>query len=207
MKCLFFIWMIAQLFFCPPERLNAQLPQPTYSGITSGVFNFVAASQRENEWCWAASIQMVLNYYNVAITQEEIAARTYGLDAYGRMANRGASHDVITANLNNWNIDNNGRKYIVQAYFVPGAPNASALVNELSLGHPVIISYRNYSTPGHVIVMTACSYYPTPYGPNIQTMIFRDPWPGQQNVLNKGRVEYLANFAYSITGCWFVSVQ
>ena len=49
-------------------------------GIPTETFNFVASTQRSTNWCWAASIQMTLNYYGVAITQEEIVARTYGTD-------------------------------------------------------------------------------------------------------------------------------
>src|SRR3954447_6057975 len=121
MKRISFYLLAGLLILHAGYRASGQLPPPPlYAGILREVFDFTAASQRENEWCWAASIQMVLNYYNVAITQEEIAARTYGLDASGRIVNRGAGLDVITANLNNWNIDHNGRRYIVQAYFVPG---------------------------------------------------------------------------------------
>jgi hypothetical protein len=33
--------------------------QPTYTGIPTIQFNYVAAAQQRDEWCWAASIQMI----------------------------------------------------------------------------------------------------------------------------------------------------
>ncbi|TDX00200.1 papain-like cysteine protease family protein [Dinghuibacter silviterrae] len=185
----------------------AQYPPPQYVGIPRNVFNFYAARQVEDEWCWAASIQMILNYYGVSITQADIAARTFGLDENGNIVNSGASPDVINANLNNWSIDHQGRRYVVRSSYVPGAPAPSDLLGWLSNRRPLLITYANETTSGHAIVLTGCSFYPTVAGPNIQSLIFRDPWPSDENVANAGRVEYPAPFAQDITGCWFVTVS
>lgn len=37
------------------------------------------------------------------------------MDPYGNLTTRTGSLPIITANLNNWNVDNNGRLYRVQA--------------------------------------------------------------------------------------------
>lgn len=44
-------------------------PQPIYVGIPSFQVNFAAASQQENEWCWAASTQMILGLYGIPASQ------------------------------------------------------------------------------------------------------------------------------------------
>ena len=182
--------------------------QPLYVGIPRNEFEFSAASQLNSQWCWAASIQMVLNYYGVSITQPQIVARTYGTDPYGRLPNWGGSFQAITANLNNWNVDNNGDPYIVRASVSAGAPTPVYLLRELEAKHPVIIGYASGPASAHAVVITAASYMPSPNGPIIQSLIVRDPWPSEINVQNHGRVEYPgASLAQYIQAHWYIRVQ
>jgi hypothetical protein len=182
--------------------------QPTYVGIESSNFNYFASSQRSSNWCWAASLQMIFNYYGVSITQEQIVARSYGVDPNGNLPDWAGSFPVITANLNNWNVDNNGRQYVVAASLNWGAPTPTYLIQELYAQHPVLIGYQSSPNTGHAVVITACSYIQTAYGPIIQSIVVRDPWPSQQNIETNGRVEYpginLANF---IQANWFIRIQ
>ena len=55
--------------------------EPVYVGITARKFNYFASTQRNTEWCWAASIQMLFNYYGIDISQEQIVARSAGKPA------------------------------------------------------------------------------------------------------------------------------
>ena len=55
-----------------------QIPGLHYEGILTQQFDFVAAAQQMDEWCWAASVQMILQYYEIPVTQEEIVARVFG---------------------------------------------------------------------------------------------------------------------------------
>ena len=93
-----------------------------YIGIPSVQMNYMAAAQRNSQWCWAAAIQMVLNYYGVNILQEQIVARTYGTDPYGRLPDWAGRLDAITTNLNNWSIDNAGRTCVVLSTLNWGVP-------------------------------------------------------------------------------------
>lgn len=182
--------------------------QAIYVGIPSQNFNYFASSQRNSNWCWAASLQMIFNYYGVSITQEQIVARSYGVDAFGTLPNWAGSFQVITSNLNNWNVDNNGRTYSVQASLNWGAPAPLYLIQELQAQHPILIGYKSSSYSGHAVIITACSYLPTMYGPIIQSIVVRDPWPSPENVSNNGRVEYSAvNLANLMQAYWFVRVQ
>jgi hypothetical protein len=187
---------------------NEIVGQPQYVGIPRNEFEFYAAAQQNSQWCWAASIQMVLNYYGVSIGQQQIVGRTYGTDPYGRLPNWSGSFQAITANLNNWSIDNNGAPYVVQASVYPGAPTPAYLLRELQDKHPVMIGYASGPQSGHAVVITAASYIPSPQGPMIQSLIVRDPWPSPANVQNRGRVEYPgAALAQYIQAHWYVRVQ
>lgn len=182
--------------------------QVTYVGIASDNFNYFASSQRNSNWCWAASLQMIFNYYGVDITQEQIVERSYGADPYGNLPNWTGSFQVITANLNNWNMDNLGRQYMVAASLNWGAPTPAYLIQELSQQRPVLIGYKSGPSSGHAVVITACSYIQTPSGPYIQSIIVRDPWPSPQNVSTNGRNEYPAvNLANLIQSHWYIRIQ
>jgi hypothetical protein len=194
------------LSFLIGRQISGQ--QATYVGIRSENFNYFASSQRNTNWCWAASMQMIFNYYGIDITQEQIVARSYGSDPYGNLPNWTGSFYVITANLNNWNVDNNGRQYMVVASLNWGAPSPLYLIQELSEQRPVLIGYQSGPNSGHAVVITACSYTQSPYGPIIQSIVVRDPWPSPQNIANRGRVEYPGiNLANIIQAHWYIRIQ
>jgi hypothetical protein len=181
--------------------------QPIYVGIQTNNFNYFSSSQNNSNWCWAASMQMIFNYYGVSISQEQIVARSYGVNPYGQLPNWTGSFQVITANLNNWSIDNFGRQYQVSASLNWGAPTPAFLIQELAAQRPVLIGYRSGPNSGHAVVITACSYIPSINGPIIQTVVVRDPWPSDQNIQNLGRVEYPGlNFANLIQAHWYVRI-
>ncbi len=178
-----------------------------YVGIASNQLNYIASSQENSQWCWAASIQMVFRYYGIDITQSQIVSRTYGTDNWGNLPDWPASFQTIHNNLNNWSIDNNGQYYEVSAEMGKGTPSPAFLVNELSNGHAVILGY-NTGQGGHAVVVTALSYYPTAYGPQVQSIIVRDPWPSYTNIQNLGRIEYPAeSLAYNTQAYWSVRVR
>ena len=197
--------LFAALMLATNMALVAQ-PGVQYVGIPSEQMNYYSASQTNSQWCWAASIQMVLNYYGVDIDQPQIVQRTYGTDDFGNLPNWPGSFQAIHRNLNNWNIDSRGR-YRVVANIGMGAPTPRTLVQELSQGHPVIIGYKTGRNSGHAVVITAVSYSQTPQGPIIHSIVVRDPWPSRRNQSNYGRVEYPgAVLANNIQAYWYVRV-
>ncbi len=193
------------LFFLSSEFIgNAQ--KIYYVGIPGSKLDYVASTQKKPQWCWAASIQMVLNYYNIAIKQEQIVERTYGREEDGQLPNWAASIGTIHLNLNNWNVDNTGKKYIVNAQFGYGAPEPVFLIQELSQQRPVIIGYQS-NNGSHAVVITALSYYESEFGPVIRSIIVRDPLPDENNGPSNGRVEFeAATLANRIIAYWFVRV-
>ena len=197
------------IFFLTFGSARQSLAQDVlYVGIKSQDFNYFASSQHNSNWCWAASLQMIFNYYGVNISQEQIVARSYGVDPNGNLPNWTGNFEVITENLNNWSVDNNGRQYAVRATFNQGAPTPAYLIQELSMKHPVLIGYQSGPNSGHAVVITACSYSESDYGPVIQTLIVRDPWPSDLNISNAGRVVHRGyEIANSIQAHWYIVIQ
>jgi Papain-like cysteine protease AvrRpt2 len=183
----------------------AQVP-PQYVGITSQQFNFIAAAQQEDEWCWAASIQMILNYYAIPVSQQEIVAR-----AKGQLIDQGGSDQDISNSLNGWGVAYGGVARIIRSWAAPGPPRPDILVQELSRGHPILLTFATGVYSGHAVVITAASFIGTASNPQILSLVIRDPWPSPDHVATAGRVELggmdLSQFIPLVRGHWLVSVQ
>jgi hypothetical protein len=180
-------------------------PQPFYVGIPTAAFNFAAASQTQNEWCWAASTQMILNWYNVPVTQPEIVQRVFGA-----VVDQPATDAVISAALNGWGYTRNGQTVIIRSVGYPGAPPPMTLINELSQQHPILLTFLSGPYSGHAVVITGASYINTQWGPQIISLVIRDPFPTPQTTMTQGRIEIagpsLGQFANAMRGYWLVSV-
>ena len=188
--------------------LSSQALAQQYTGIPSGKMNYVAASQQKSQWCWAASIQMVLGYYGVAISQDDIVARSYGADYNGNLPDWPGSFQTITANLNNWGIDRNGQRYTVSASMGWGAPPPNVLAQEVAEGRPVILAYRSGPASGHAVVCTAVNFTNSYYGTMINSIVVRDPCPSYANRMNYGRLEYAGQQLASVmTAYWIIRVR
>jgi hypothetical protein len=179
---------------------------PIEIGIPSATFNFVASAQETEVWCWAASVQMILNYYGLSVTQAEVVSRIFGGPAVTT-----ASDSVISAALNGWGFNKFGRPVTITSWGAPGPPNPAVLLNELSQGHPILLTFQSGPNSGHAVVITAASYFPTPQGPQIVRLIIRDPYPTSVNVQNLGRVDVggpaLGPFIATVRSHWLVRVQ
>jgi Papain-like cysteine protease AvrRpt2 len=149
------------------------------AGVPTQDFEYYAAPavqgrQRQNNWCWAASVQMVLNYHSLYVTQEAIVQRLFG-----SIYNSPANLNGIMTTLSGWAYDYRGRtsNIYAQSYIL----NNSMLVNDLAFNWPLIIGF--YGRPiGHACVLTAIYYSMTPQQqPYIHTGIIRDPWPGYES--------------------------
>lgn len=101
--------------------------------------------QYKDNWCWAACVQMVLDYYGLDVSQASIVEQAYG-DDYDFTANK---NDIINA-LNGWRV--NG--YIVRASY-ERYKNAKTLIDAVASGKPLIIGLNeSYTSTGHAYVLT-----------------------------------------------------
>ena len=198
----------AMFFLILGSSYNVNAQNIQHIGIPSGVMDFYAANQMNSQWCWAASIQMVLNAYGVNISQQDVVSVTYGADSNGELINEPASVETIHQNLNSWGVDFNGRLYQVTARLGIGEPSAVDFVNELSNGIPIIICYKNDNGGGHAVVVTGVSTIETDSDTYLRSIIVRDPWPSVANLQNNGRVEYPLSVLQSrIYAYWYITVE
>lgn len=151
---------------------------PNYfvAGIPSAEFDyFVAADvngrQRQANWCWAATIQMVLNYHGLYVSQEQVVERIYGT-----LVDRPAQPSEILQALSGWAPDVRGRFSAIYAtnYIFHG----SQIVEDLAFKWPIIVGLRG-NPIGHAYVLTGVYYSVNMYTnePIFSRVILRDPWP------------------------------
>lgn len=173
-----------------PSLARAQAPsvQPIgpglwAAGIPTNEFEYFAAPQtaglqRQTNWCWAATVQMVLNYRGVQVTQEQIVQRIFA----GAVPNLpGQPNQILTA-LSGWAFTRDGRRVILTSS--PFAFDGSEIVRDLAERWPIVVGV-NMGSSGHAFVLTAVTYSVDQWNrPIFRSAILRDPWPG-----NPSRIE------------------
>ena len=159
-----------------------QLSHNYYSaGVNTQTFNYFSSfgKQRADNWCWAACVQMVLNYHGLYITQEQIVAKCFG-NLYNKP---GGPREMFIA-LNGWAYNNRGGMSKVYTNSYP--TNAIEIQQLLANNWPLIVGLNYGTTVGHAYVLTAI-YYSISYdnrGNQIiipDKVVLRDPWPGKQS--------------------------
>lgn len=182
------IAVILTLFFfsLAPGNLAAQTVielQPGFycAGIPSNQFEMLAApdtagKQRQSNWCWAAVIQMILNYHGVDITQEQIVSHVFG-----DLVDSPATPQEVISSISGWSILSNGKPVTVVAS--TNITSGSDIVYDLAYHQPMIVGLNTNEGIGHACVLTAISYtlHPISNEPMIKSVVLRDPWPQKQS--------------------------
>lgn len=156
------------------------------AGIPTNIFEYFAApetsgKQRQNNWCWAACIQMSLNCQGILITQEFIVKKVFGEE----VDKAGSSSDIYKGLYGNYIAANGAKAFVmpIQPALLKNIWNQSleqVFFSQLSLGKPLIIGrFTNGNSIGHAYVVTALYYHYDLYGNGIiDYVVLRDPWPG-----------------------------
>ncbi|GAB4407439.1 MAG: hypothetical protein OHK0039_09930 [Bacteroidia bacterium] len=154
------------------QRAIVQLgPNYYVAGPPSQEIQFIAASQRCQNWCWAACIQMVLNYHGLYVTQEQVVQKVYG----GLPCLPGNAQHIL-AGLSGWAPDARGR--YSQIYAQHGVWGGPDIVDNLSRRWPIIVGLQNPEGGGHAYVLTAIFYSVDAWNnPLIDKVVLRNPWP------------------------------
>lgn len=165
------------------QRLIRQIgPNLWEAGLPTFIFQKLTASedwgrQRRQNWCWAASVQMTLNAAGIRVSQEEVVQRIYGGDI-----DQGGTPQQILVALTGWAPTISGTRALLNPLSLT---NDADMIDDLSLGWPLIVGLRNPDGSGHAEVITAITYSSQPNGtPVFQSVVLRDPWP-----YNQSRVE------------------
>ena len=180
--------------------------KPVTVGIPVAQFNFVSAAQLHTDWCWAASVQMVLNWYNIPVKQSDVVNRIYG-----KPVDSAATENAIAVALSGTAYDRRQRMVHLHADRLHGVPPTDLLLLELSERHPMLITFRSTKTMLHAVVLTGAEYVENEQGRQITALTFRDPNPSfrDRHPAEALRVsgEDLTRFLRAISSYYLLSVQ
>lgn len=111
--------------------------------------------QYKDNWCWAACIQMVLDYHGIYVSQSKIVERAYG-GLYDFTANK---NDIIDA-IDGWSVNNTRIRASSERY-----KNPQTLINAIAGGTPLIIGLNeDYTATGHAYVLSHIFFSQDNYG-------------------------------------------
>lgn len=159
-------------------------------------FEFFKARQKTPVWCWAACIQMMLNYKSVEWRQEDIVTAVKGY-----LKSETASDGEIAQFLNQWGFDYDGAPWASRCAYYRGAPRPDWLVSELAQDRPLIVSYQTGPRMGHVVVLHQVDFTPTDFGPVVNSVRIYDPFTDAHYSVNPQGV------LQTTTAHWFVDVR
>ncbi len=194
MKKVFIALFLICLFNQPNSYAEMKMvgssPPTFFSGISTQTLEFSSqpsslGKQRRTNWCWAASIQMVLNYYDIPVSQEQVVSQMFG----GYLPNATASSQQVLQAVNGWGITVYGQPKIIRAMNIANLSvnrKNKIIIDSLREDKPLIIGLAPRSgQTGHAYVLTAIKYYfPSKNSPEynnkkavVDKVVLRDPWP------------------------------
>jgi hypothetical protein len=189
MKATIKLILVAVLLVVPTNTPRADIQQlgPNYfvAGVPTSQFEYfaapeVAGRQHQANWCWAACVQMVLNYHGLYVRQEQVVQKIFG-----RQVDAPGTPQQILAALSGWAPDVRGRFSAIRAS--PYVFQGSDIVQDLAYRWPLIVGVRNPDGSGHAYVLTAVYYSVDAYNrPMFDKVVLRDPWPS-----NRSKQEWL----------------
>lgn len=171
--------VVAGAFLGSPFRVLAE--SSCNAGVCTAQVDFTElqeaySSQKNSEWCWAASISMLFDCYGYSVSQERIVSEVYGSPL--NMPSGAAIHMAQLLNRN-WR-DDDGKSFksrLQGAYDFDAKVDSltnQMLIEELDNDHPMIIG-----AGGHAMLLTAIEYMESPLGPRVLLCGVLDPWPGR----------------------------
>ena len=186
---------LTQVAEIPVLRGSYQVGIPTIEFITRASPE-VLGRQRESNWCWAASLQMVMAHHGIVLPQEAIVERTYGT-----LINLTVDASQLVPTLSGWTTTKAGRLYTSVATQID-FPIAEYILDQLGKNQPLIAAISVPS--GHVVVVTGFTYDINPLTNQLipRSVIFRDPWPEHESKQELSWVEFQARFITMVGIDW-----
>ena len=144
-------------------------------------------------WCWAACSEAIFGMAGYNIDQKQFVQKVFG----GNTSCSTATGPMIKAGIDGVWVDKSGQEFganlgiVMDTQFgIAHSDPVSVIYKELNAGRALITG-----TLGHAVVITAMEYFRTPVGPQIQSVIVRDPWPRSPNKRILSQQEFFsANF-------------
>ncbi len=142
-----------------------------WAAVKTAYFKDYVARQEEDCWCWAACVQMVLNYQGVDVDQETLVLRAKGM----RINEGGGTAYDIQRAADGWDI---GSHTIASEVDNPYYVTARTFINDLIDKYPLIIGLdMPGQTVGHAYVLTGISFRQVNDSCLPVEVILRNPWP------------------------------
>ncbi len=168
--------IITTQFGCPvpPSPVLTQNPTAKTASVNIPQLYQAVMQQQCEEWCWAACISMIFDFYGHPLAQAEIVAATFGAVVCLPSSNT----TTIGQDLDRPWIDDRGVFFdskVEAAYDFENGINTfnnSLIVELLSTNNPLL-----YCNTAHAMVIYAVDYIPTAGQPEILAVHVVDPWP------------------------------
>lgn len=141
-----------------------------WAAVKTKYFVESVARQEEDHWCWAACVQMVLNYQGVNVDQDDIVRQ-----AFGSRINKGGTCYDIAKGANGWHTGNHVISTRVESAY---SATAQSFIDDFVNKYPLIIGLdMPGQTDGHAYVLTGISFKKVNGEYKPIEVILRDPWP------------------------------
>jgi len=141
-----------------------------WAAVKTQYFKSSVARQKEDHWCWAACVQMVLHYQGVSVSQDEILKRSFG-----SIINKGGNAYDIQRGANGWHTGSHTIAASIGGY---SSFSAESIINDLRDKYPIIVGLEMpYQVDGHAYVLTGISFKIENGEYKPQEVILRNPWP------------------------------
>ena len=161
--------------FCSGQKLGGELfhfagTNRYAAGVKKDQFDFSQAKQEEDNWCWAASISMVLHYQGISVTQKAIVEKALGFSA-----NRPASCDIMIRAANGWQ-----KAGKTLSAFEENDLSPKNIIDILANKYPLVVGMNMPNqNVGHAYVLTAIHFTENKGTPD--SVVLRDPWPTNED--------------------------
>jgi len=166
------LFLIAVALVCAGCGAGGDYEEFLSVGIPTSRMTDFAAEQIGQNWCWAASIQMVLSTKGVRCDQPEIVRQTFG-----NTADLPGSTPQIAERLTGWFDTRSGRMLLV-ASPLEGPPQPGLLHTYLRNRTPIILAVTYPGAPiGHAVVATGAVFRINEAGLFVEKVLVRDPSP------------------------------
>jgi hypothetical protein len=184
-------WITSDDDFVGP---NGERPREQSARVPG--FSGVGAEQQGPDWCWAASIQMVLDHAGIRASQREIVGKIF--PDYKRRGSASVSEGRILDALNQFAQDRYGFTHRLTPVALQANPwNNYLLITTLQGGYPVIAGLvKPRDNFGHVVVVYKVRFRQG--GMNqvgISEVSYYDPNDGLSDTLSGREFAQLLRFA------------
>jgi hypothetical protein len=177
--------------------------------LSKDKFDAVAVSQYDaNQLCWATSIQLILNYFDILLLKENIVNKAFSRPQDNLLINFRASDIMISNALNIEGTDYRGIYFKSQSKYYQRSPTNNEIKNEINSGRPMLIVYNQIeSTNMHAVVLVGFDENPFKEIPLLTKVVIRDPCNDEKTTPTKGRkILDAEKFIGTIYSFWTIEI-